>query len=434
MKKRFGQRSMRLSAVAVATAGLVVLAGCSGSGGDGDAGGSAGEGPLHAGLPWGSSAEEFAAAVADMEPVHLTVQSSAPSEASARAWSTIQFKDQVEEYSGGKITVEIVYASAISTLIDNDDAVVDGRLDMTSIVPLYEPSKYPMNALLSEMSLVRGPGPFSAELQLNSTLNEVAMELPGAIEEYTDQGLMVAFPAVSQGETVFLCSEPTTTAAEFKGLQLRVPGIAHSNAAVALGATPVSLTQAESYEALQRGVIDCTIASLSVAYVYNQVEVAPYVTHATTVALPTSPAAVVLGQKVIDLPLTARQLVWDAAFWAGPTAIVQESTITLPETLEAVFAAGGAITEADADVNKTIEAANKQLEAKWDAAAGVPGFTDRVWAMQDKWLKKVKDLGYTDGGTLENYLEWGPEFGELDLTAWGNAMYDEVLSSLRPRA
>ena len=87
MKKRFGQRSMRLSAVAVATAGLVVLAGCSGSGGDGDAGGSAGEGPLHAGLPWGSSAEEFAAAVADMEPVHLTVQSSAPSEASARAWS-----------------------------------------------------------------------------------------------------------------------------------------------------------------------------------------------------------------------------------------------------------------------------------------------------------------------------------------------------------
>lgn len=79
MKNILGKRRARLGAIALATAGLVVLAGCSSSGGDGDAGGSAGEGPLHAGLPWGSSAEEFAAAVADMEPVNLTVQSSAPS-------------------------------------------------------------------------------------------------------------------------------------------------------------------------------------------------------------------------------------------------------------------------------------------------------------------------------------------------------------------
>ena len=171
MKNILGKRRARLGAIALATAGLVVLAGCSSSGGDGDAGGSAGEGPLHAGLPWGSSAEEFAAAVADMDPVHLTVQSSAPSEASTRAWSTIEFKNRVEEYSGGKIEVEIVYANAISSLIDNDDAVVDGRLDMTSIVPLYEPSKYPVNALLSEMSLVRGSGPFLSELQRALTLD-----------------------------------------------------------------------------------------------------------------------------------------------------------------------------------------------------------------------------------------------------------------------
>ncbi|MCB1297643.1 MAG: hypothetical protein KDB08_01515 [Microthrixaceae bacterium] len=434
MKNILGKRRARLGAIALATAGLVVLAGCSSSGGDGDAGGSAGEGPLHAGLPWGSSAEEFAAAVADMDPVHLTVQSSAPSEASTRAWSTIEFKNRVEEYSGGKIEVEIVYANAISSLIDNDDAVVDGRLDMTSIVPLYEPSKYPVNALLSEMSLVRGSGPFLSELQLNSTLNEAAMELPGAIEEYTDQGLLVAFPAISQGETVFLCSEPTQTPADFKGLQLRVPGIAHSNAAVALEATPVSLTQAESYEALQRGVIDCTIASLSIAYVYNQVEVAPYVTHGIGVALPTSPAAIVLGQKVIDLPLTARQIVWDAAFWAGPNGIIQETSITMPETLEAVFAAGGAILPADDAVNKTIEAANKKLEAKWDETAGVPGFTERLWGMQDEWLKKLDELGYEDGGTLEDYLDWAPDHKTLDLTAWADVLYDEVLSSLRPRA
>ena len=51
MKNILGKRRARLGAIALATAGLVVLAGCSSSGGDGDAGGSAGEGPLHAGLP-----------------------------------------------------------------------------------------------------------------------------------------------------------------------------------------------------------------------------------------------------------------------------------------------------------------------------------------------------------------------------------------------
>lgn len=433
MKNMLGTRRSRLGAIALATAGLVVLAGCSSNGGS-DAGDKpAGDGPLHAGLPWGSSTEEFAAAVADMDKVNLTVQSSAPSAASTRAWSTIEFKNRVEEYSGGKIEVEIVYASAISTLIDNDDAVVDGRLDMTSIVPLYEPSKYPVNALLSEMSLVRGSGPFVSELQLNSTLNEAAMELPGALEEYQDQGLLVAFPAVSQGETVFLCSEPTTTPADFKGLQLRVPGIAHSNAAVALEATPVSLTQAESYEALQRGVIDCTIASLSIGYVYNQIEVAPFVTHSTEVALPTSPAAIVLGQKVIDLPLTARQIVWDAAFYSGINAVVQETSITMPETLEAVFAAGGKILPADSAVDKKIEAANKTLEAKWDDTAGIPGFTERLWGLQDQWLETITDLGYEDSGTLEDYLDWVPS-EHWDLQAWADVMYDDVLSTLRPRA
>ena len=433
MKIMLGKRRSRLGVVALAMAGLVVLAGCSSNGG-GDAGDKpAGDGPLHAGLPWGSSAEEFAAAVADMDKVNLTIQSSAPSAASTRAWTSLQFKERVEEYSGGKIEVEIVFANAISSLIDNDDAVLDGRLDMTNIVPLYEPSKYPANALLSEMTLVRGSGPFVSELQLNSTLNEAAMELPGALEEYQDQGLLVAFPALSQGETVFLCSEPTTSEADFQGLQLRVPGIAHSNAAVALGSTPVSMTQAESYEALQRGVIDCTIASLSIAYVYNQVEVAPFITQGSGVALPTSPAATVLGQKVQDLPLTARQIVWDASYYFSINGIVQETSITMPETLEAVFASGGEILQADPAVNKKIEGANKALEAKWDATAGVPGFTERLWAMQDKWLEKITDLGYEDGGTLENYLDWVPE-GHWDLDAWAEMMYDEVLSPLRPRA
>ena len=427
------KRRARLGMVALATAGLVALAGCSSADG-GDSAGPAGEGPLHAGLPWGSSAEEFAAAVADMDPVHLTIQSSAPSAASSRAWTSLQFKERVEEYSGGKIEVEIVYANAISSLIDNDDAVLDGRLDMTNIVPLYEPSKYPVNALLSEMTLVRDSGPFVAELQLNSTLNEAAMELPGALEEYQDQGLMVAFPALSQGETVFLCSEPTVSEQDFKGLQLRVPGIAHSNAAAALGSTPVSLTQAESYEALQRGVIDCTIASLSIAYVYNQVEVAPFITQGIGVALPTSPAATVLGQKVIDLPLTARQIVWDAAYLFSINGIAQETSIVVPEALQAISAAGGEVLAADDAVNKTIKGANAKLEAKWDETAGVPGFTEQLWDMQDAWAEKLADLGYEDGGTLAEYLEWGPKGPEdLDLTAWSDALY-EVVSSLRPRA
>ena len=133
------KRRARLGMVALATAGLVALAGCSSADG-GDSAGPAGEGPLHAGLPWGSSAEEFAAAVADMDPVHLTIQSSAPSAASSRAWTSLQFKERVEEYSGGKIEVDAEGRTSMAKVWAGGDCATGGDdLTVTAVAEGRDP-------------------------------------------------------------------------------------------------------------------------------------------------------------------------------------------------------------------------------------------------------------------------------------------------------
>jgi len=63
----------RLGLVAAAAAGALVLIGCTDAGGPGGTAGGAG-------LPYGSSPEEFAAALEDMEPVTLIYQTGTASE------------------------------------------------------------------------------------------------------------------------------------------------------------------------------------------------------------------------------------------------------------------------------------------------------------------------------------------------------------------
>ncbi|HHU76242.1 MAG TPA: TRAP transporter substrate-binding protein, partial [Firmicutes bacterium] len=73
-------------------------------------------------------------------------------------------------------------------------------------------------------------------------------------------------------------NKPIKTLEDLKGLRLRSPSATLNPVVEAWGAIPVNLPMSELYEALQKGVVDCTIAPLSSIYDFNLSEVVNYAT------------------------------------------------------------------------------------------------------------------------------------------------------------
>ena len=70
---------------------------------------------------------------------------------------------------------------------------------------------------------------------------------------------------------------PVRNLEDFQGLEVRCIG-SDSPAITALGAIPVTMTHAESYEALQKGIVKANLASNEALIAWNLAEVTKYTT------------------------------------------------------------------------------------------------------------------------------------------------------------
>ena len=102
--------TVRTAGIAAIAAIGLVASGCAGSAGS-SGGGGAGGGD---GFEFGASQEEVDAVLEDLEPVEITYQAGAQSPQSVSARNGHGFKEYVEERSGGKITVDVVWGQAIA--------------------------------------------------------------------------------------------------------------------------------------------------------------------------------------------------------------------------------------------------------------------------------------------------------------------------------
>ena len=73
-----------------------------------------------------------------------------------------------------------------------------------------------------------------------------------------------------------ICTKPIKSIADFKGKRIRTYGFAYPALVQALGGTPVSMSSSDGYEALQRGILDCSPIGPSLAHGWKYDEVAKY--------------------------------------------------------------------------------------------------------------------------------------------------------------
>jgi TRAP-type C4-dicarboxylate transport system substrate-binding protein len=403
-------------------------------------GGLAGGEADHVGGPSvepGATQEEYIAAFEDVEPIELNFQYASTNPKAFSAQRDLEWAETVEEWSGGKITINTHPSGAIASPTEVPDALADGRLDFANYYGTYEPQE--MSAFVDlTKSLVQQPSsPLVGELVTHAVLLEVGFNTPEVMADYEKQGMHVIHPGVPSGNTTMLCADDKGSPADWQGAQIRGNAQAHEIQAQALGGSLSSVELAEGYEALERGVLDCSLNSTATGYNVGWLEVAPYIKMPREASFAPGPGSMVAGASWEGLPLVAQQLMWDTMnlYISGE----HFSAITSVALAGAEAKKnGGGLEYLDDESEAAISAANEKILQNVEQSSSLDGaaLNAEVAASIEKWAGIAAELGYEEQGDVVHFADWYE--GSLDfedreyLQPFADRLYEEVLLPRRP--
>lgn len=428
-KQRFGAKARLL---ALATVAGLALAGCAGEAGGG-ATADGGNGGVSEGLPADATKEQWIAAFADVDPIHLYTQTPAPRGA-ATGLQMENYVDAIEEWSGGKITFDVAYANAAAPPTEIDDALRDGRLDLGMVLPIYEPSDYPVTNAIVEAGVLNDGTAVVGVLQSNAWPNEVAFNTPEFMEEWLRQGQVPLVPVFNSGAQGLFCSEERNTLDALAGQTISASGTINVAQIEALGASPVTIAYTELFESLQRGVVSCAGSTQTVSLLGGFLTEAAHVVIDDVATMAVAPGGLAFSKDKWDtLPLIAQQLIWDKL----DIFIGENITVKIwPNTSEAqsqVASVGGSFTQLEPAARDAILQVNQEVLANLRAATGFDGdsMVDRSEQAAADWIERVRALGYDPAVNYSNFNEWY-EDGAVGIDDFLAEVMTEIFSGNRP--
>ena len=211
----------------------------------------------------------FAASAASAETLkYLTWKSKSAGEAHA---ATLQwFADEFEKRTGGKHKIEIFWGGSVAGIRAIPEALESGVGDLGDVVAPYFQDQFFLNNIVS----FHMPQPKN-ERELGKQLMAWYDQYPQFDAEMAKYNIKnIGWrPLENYG---LMCTKPIKSVEDFNGLRVRTYGHALPRLFEALGATPISMATPETYEALQRGILDCTPIGVTLARGYRFEEVAKY--------------------------------------------------------------------------------------------------------------------------------------------------------------
>ena len=255
--------------------------------------------------------------------------------------------------------------------------------------------------------------------------------------EFEDIGLHALIPVYSLGPDALFCTEPRSTLEDFDGATARMGARFHSAQFEALGLESVSLDLSELFEALQRGVADCTVANPMTASLTGTFEIAPHAGLAPSAGFGSGVGGMVINTDVWDeLPLPAQQLIHDRL----DVFIKQQIVSTLSAVVEAVVSTkenGGGLKLFGDDVASVLEETNaKMIEANRQEIKGVDDseqFVDDALTKMDEWLEVVTtDLGFDPEMTPEEFVAWYEDQEDDVFDEFVARVFTDAMSEHRP--
>lgn len=424
------KRTRSLATIAALT---LALTACSSDGLSGQAGAEHDE----TGLEVGATKEDYIAAFEDIEPIELNFQYASTNPEAFSAKRDIAWAEAVEEWSGGKVTINTHPAGAIASPTDVPDALADGRLDIANYFGTYEPQQ--MGAFVDlTKSLVQQPSsPLIGELVTQAVMLDVGFNTEEVMANYEDQGMHVLHPGVPSGNISMMCTEDQTSPADFRGTQIRGNAQAHEVQVQSLGGTLTSVELAEGYEALERGVLDCSLNSTATGYNVGWLEVAPFLKMPQEASFAPGPGSMVVGAKWNSLPLVAQQLLFDTMpVYIGGEHFSAVTSVVL--SAEKALDHGGSLEYLDPESEAALAEANETILQQVEESSNLDGaaLNDKVAESIEKWTGIAEELGYEERGEVVDFAEWyegSTDFEDREyLQPFADRLYEEVVLPFRP--
>jgi TRAP-type C4-dicarboxylate transport system substrate-binding protein len=152
--------------------------------------------------------------------------------------------------------------------------------------------------------------------------------------------------AHAHGPGILASKKPVKSLGDLKGMKVRATGLS-AKIVEALGATPIAMSQPETYEALAKGVVEATLCPIETLKGWKQGETIQYVVDAAAIGYTTAMFVVMNQDKWAKLPPEIQQVftavseewtskhgtAWDQADKDGAAFVAQlkRESIHLPD-------------------------------------------------------------------------------------------------------
>ena len=208
---------------------------------------------------------------------------------------------EIEKRSGGRIQITVHPGGSLTKADQCWQGVLSGISDLGMSCFAYTPGRFP---LLEALDLPLGwPDGLTA--------TRTATALAAKYNPAEIQGAKILY-IHAHGPGILATKKPVRSLADLKNLKIRGTGLS-AGIATALGATAVGMPQPETYDALQKGVVEGTFCPIETLKGWKQGEVIESITDTKAIGYTTA-MFVAMNQKSWDaLPADLQQIVADVS-------------------------------------------------------------------------------------------------------------------------
>jgi TRAP-type C4-dicarboxylate transport system substrate-binding protein len=203
---------------------------------------------------------------------------------------------EIEKATNGQVKINVLAGGTLTPADQCFDGVVKGISDIGMSVFAYTRGRFPMIEVL-DLPMGYPNGRVATRVANEFYKKFTPKELEGVKLLYLH----------AHGPGLLHTKTPVTTVEQLKGMKIRSTGLS-AKIVQALGAVPVAMPQGQTYESLQKGVVEGTFAPIETLKGWKQAEVIKSTTDCSGIGYTTAMFVVMNLKKWSALPADVRKV------------------------------------------------------------------------------------------------------------------------------
>jgi len=219
----------------------------------------------------------------------------------AQAIAAMDFAKEIEKRTNGKVQITVFPGGTLTKAPMVYDGVVKGISDLGNSCFAYTRGRFPV------MEVVDLPMGYAS----GKVATRVANDFAASVNPKELQDVKVLY-IHAHGPGLLHTKKPVRTLEDLKGMKIRATGLS-AKVVEALGGVPVAMPQGDTYESLQKGVVEGTFGPIEVLKGWKQGEVIKYTTDCSGVGYTTAMFVVMNLNKWNALPDDVKKIIEETA-------------------------------------------------------------------------------------------------------------------------